>query len=157
MLRPSRVVGHCQASVAAASESFGGLDVLCCCTSEGDFPALSGSQDSLVAAIVGTVEELAASRRTLTLVRDQVETNFFGPINMIKAALPSMRERRSGHIMVLTAISMLPLTLSNPSDPAIASHLGTPGLGIFCASGWALEGFCDVRGSIFHATELTVS
>ena len=26
-----------------------------------------------------------------------------------------------------------------------ASHLGTPGLGIYCAAGWALEGFCDVR------------
>ncbi len=25
----------------------------------------------------------------------------------------------------------------------IAGHLGTPGLGMYCASGWALEGFCD--------------
>lgn len=24
-----------------------------------------------------------------------------------------------------------------------AGHLGTPGLGMYCASGWALEGFCD--------------
>ena len=64
----------------------------------------------LVVAIVGTIEELAASQRTLTLVRDQVETNFFGPINMIKAALPGMRERKSGHIMVLTGISLFSFT-----------------------------------------------
>lgn len=25
----------------------------------------------------------------------------------------------------------------------IAGHLGTPGLGMYCASNWALEGFCD--------------
>ena len=24
-----------------------------------------------------------------------------------------------------------------------AGHLGTPGLGMYCAAGWALEGFCD--------------
>lgn len=57
------------------------------------------------AAVIGTVEELAASPSTLTLVRDQFETNFFGPVNIIKAALPAMRERRSGHIIVLTGIS----------------------------------------------------
>jgi hypothetical protein len=26
-----------------------------------------------------------------------------------------------------------------------AGHLGTPGLGAYCAAGWALEGFCDVQ------------
>lgn len=25
-----------------------------------------------------------------------------------------------------------------------AAHIGTPGLGMYCAAGWALEGFCDV-------------
>lgn len=41
----------------------------------------------------------------MTLVREQFETNFFGPINIIKAALPVMRERKSGHIINLTGIS----------------------------------------------------
>jgi len=27
---------------------------------------------------------------------------------------------------------------------SITSHIGTPGLGMYCAAGWALEGFCDV-------------
>ena len=39
-----------------------------------------------------------------------------------------MRKQRNGHIVVLTGIT---------------GHLGTPGLGMYCASGWALEGFCD--------------
>ncbi|KAL6719710.1 hypothetical protein ACLMJK_001631 [Lecanora helva] len=79
-------------------------------------------------SLIGTVEELAATPRTQTLVREQFETNFFGPVNVIKAALPQMRKKQSGHILILTGIS---------------GHLGTPGLGMYCASGWALEGFCD--------------
>ena len=78
--------------------------------------------------MVGTVEELAASPRTQSLVREQIETNFFGPINCIKAALPAMRKQNTGHVLILTGIT---------------GHLGTPGLGMYCASGWALEGFCD--------------
>jgi NAD(P)-dependent dehydrogenase (short-subunit alcohol dehydrogenase family) len=57
-------------------------------------------------AVIGTVEELAASQRTLNLVRDQFETNYFGPVNFIKAALPQMRKQRAGHILVLSGISM---------------------------------------------------
>ena len=61
---------------------------------------------SLVIAVIGTIEELASSRRSQMLVREQMETNFFGPTNIIKATLPAMREKRTGHIMVLTGISM---------------------------------------------------
>ncbi|KAI4215190.1 MAG: hypothetical protein LQ351_002505 [Letrouitia transgressa] len=79
-------------------------------------------------SLVGTVEELAASQATLFLVREQFETNYFTPVSIIKAVLPSMRKRMSGHIILLTSIT---------------GHLGTPGLGMYCASGWAIEGFCD--------------
>ncbi|MCJ1463342.1 hypothetical protein MMC07_001949 [Pseudocyphellaria aurata] len=103
----------CQAAVAEAVHVFGKVDILFCCASE---------------AVIGTVEELAASPRSLTLVRDQFETNFFGPVNIIKAVLPTMRKKTTGHIIILTGIT---------------GHLGTPGLGMYCASGWALEGFCD--------------
>lgn len=78
--------------------------------------------------MVGTVEELAASQRTLTLVREQFEKNFFGPMNIIKAVIPEMRSKMNGHIIVLTGIH---------------GHLGTPGLSMYCSAGWALEGFCD--------------
>ncbi|KAL1970292.1 hypothetical protein VTN77DRAFT_5452 [Rasamsonia byssochlamydoides] len=108
-----RKMGECQAAVAEAVETFGKIDILVCCTSQ---------------AIVGTVEELAASRTTLNLVRDQFETNYFGPVNIIKSALPHMRKRKSGHILVLSGIT---------------AHIGTPGLGVYCASEWALEGYCD--------------
>ncbi|KAL9022367.1 MAG: hypothetical protein Q9185_000482 [Variospora sp. 1 TL-2023] len=55
--------------------------------------------------MVGTVEELGASPRTCALIRDQFETNYFGPINLIKAAIPSMRRRGRGHIILLTGIT----------------------------------------------------
>lgn len=78
--------------------------------------------------MIGTVEELSANQRTLTMVRDQFEKNFFGPMNIIRAVIPHMRSLMNGHIIVLTGIT---------------GHLGTPGLSMYCASGWALEGFCD--------------
>ncbi|MCJ1322934.1 hypothetical protein MMC15_008284 [Xylographa vitiligo] len=123
------IIGQCQAAVAQAVVAFGKIDILFCCSSEGTFLFHSPDYRSLPdLAVIGTVEELAACPRTLTLIREQFETNFFSPVNIIKAALPAMREKRAGHIIVLTGIT---------------SHLGTPGLGIYCASGWALEGFCD--------------
>lgn len=63
-------------------------------------------------AIIGSVEELAVSQRTQTLVRDQFETNYFGPVNIIKATLPHMRKQKAGHIMVLGGISMVSFRVS---------------------------------------------
>ncbi|CAL5868593.1 uncharacterized protein PFLUO_LOCUS2820 [Penicillium psychrofluorescens] len=108
-----RMMGECQAVFAQAVATFGRVDILLCCTSQ---------------ALIGTVEELAASQQTLNLVRDQFEINYFGPLNIIKAALPHMRREQSGHIMIISGIT---------------AHIGTPGLGMYCAAGWALEGFCD--------------
>ncbi|KAJ5669330.1 hypothetical protein N7462_010400 [Penicillium macrosclerotiorum] len=108
-----RMMGECQAVFAEAVAAFGRVDILLCCTSQ---------------ALIGTVEELSASQQTLNLVRDQFEVNYFGPLNIIKAALPHMRRESNGHIMILSGIT---------------AHIGTPGLGMYCAAGWALEGFCD--------------
>jgi hypothetical protein len=110
-------MAQAQSAIAEAVDYFGHIDVLLVCRSE---------------ALVGTIEELSQSTRTLSLVRDQFETNFFAPVNIIRAVLPSMRERKNGHIMVITGIS---------------GHLGTPGLGTYCASQWAIEGYCDVSTS----------
>lgn len=104
------IMGQCQSAVAEAIQSFGRIDILFCCHSE---------------ALIGTVEELA---RTPTLITQQFETNFFGPVNIIKATLPFFRSKRNGHIILLTAIT---------------GHLGTPGLSMYCASQWAIEGYCD--------------
>ncbi|KAJ6092257.1 hypothetical protein N7467_004226 [Penicillium canescens] len=108
-----RMMGECQAVIADAVATFGRVDILLCCTSQ---------------ALIGTVEELSASTQTMNLVRDQFEINYFGPLNIIKAVLPYMRRERSGHVMILSGIT---------------AHIGTPGLGMYCAAGWALEGFCD--------------
>ncbi|PGH09948.1 hypothetical protein AJ79_05564 [Helicocarpus griseus UAMH5409] len=78
--------------------------------------------------VIGTVEELSASPRTQMLVKDQFETNYFGPVNLIKATLPQFRRQKYGHVIVVGGIT---------------GHIGTPGLGVYCAAGWALEGFCD--------------
>jgi NADP-dependent 3-hydroxy acid dehydrogenase YdfG len=51
------------------------------------------------------VEELSQSSRTINLVQDTFETNFFSNVNIIKAVLPTMRERKNGHIIMLTGIS----------------------------------------------------
>lgn len=106
-------VGQCQAAVAEALGAFGSLDIVCCCTNE---------------TLVGTIEELSQSPSAHTKTRNQFETNFFGPVNITKAALPIMRAKRLGHIIIITGTS---------------GHLGTPGLGMYCASQWALEGYCD--------------
>ncbi|KAJ4369724.1 hypothetical protein N0V83_005487 [Neocucurbitaria cava] len=109
----ARVVGQCQAAVAEAVEAFGRIDVLLCTASE---------------AVIGAVEELAQSSRTISLVDEIFEINFFANVNIIKAVLPVMRERKNGHIIVITGIT---------------GHLGTPGLGMYCSSQWAIEGYCD--------------
>ena len=43
------------------------------------------------------------------LIMDQFETNFYAPVNIIKAVLPLMREKKNGHIIVLTGVSMFKL------------------------------------------------
>ncbi|CAG8018960.1 unnamed protein product [Penicillium salamii] len=125
-----RMMGECQAVVADAVATFGKVDILLCCTSQSTFQSIALSRRLLTSnqALIGTVEELAASTQTQNLVRDQFEVNYFGPLNIIKAALPHMRRERSGHVMIISGIT---------------AHIGTPGLGMYCAAGWALEGFCD--------------
>jgi NAD(P)-dependent dehydrogenase (short-subunit alcohol dehydrogenase family) len=69
--------------------------------------------------LVGAIEEAS-----LAEVRAQFETNVFGPIAAIKAALPLMRRRRTGRIINITSVSGLAVW---------------PGTGVYCASKFALE------------------
>jgi NAD(P)-dependent dehydrogenase (short-subunit alcohol dehydrogenase family) len=82
----------------------------------------------MILAVVGTVEELSTSSATQNLVRDQFEIIFFSQVNYIKATLPLLREKHNGHIMILTGIT---------------GHIGTPGMPMYSAATWALEGYCD--------------
>ncbi|TVY80352.1 Retinol dehydrogenase [Lachnellula suecica] len=87
-----------------------------------------GRIDILLCSVVGTVEELSTNASTQNLARDQFETIFFSQVNFIKAVLPRLRERHNGHLMILSGIS---------------GHIGTPGMPMYCAATWMVEGYCD--------------
>ncbi len=69
--------------------------------------------------ITGPIEEIPEAE-----IKNNFETNFFGPINVIKAVLPSMRAQGSGLIINITSI---------------AGYMGLPYRGIYSASKGALE------------------
>ncbi|MEU7837524.1 SDR family NAD(P)-dependent oxidoreductase [Nonomuraea sp. NPDC049129] len=92
-------------NVTRAAEHFGRLDVIV---------------NNAGYAQVGAVEELTERE-----LRDQLETNLFGAVWVVQAALPYLREQRSGRIIQLSSAAGL-----------IAMPLG----GAYHASKWALEG-----------------
>ena len=74
-------------------------------------------------AYVAAMEEIR-----LDDFRRQYETNVFGVVRMIQAALPSMRERRSGRIINMSSI---------------AGKVASPLMGPYASSKFALEGLSD--------------
>jgi NAD(P)-dependent dehydrogenase (short-subunit alcohol dehydrogenase family) len=71
------------------------------------------------AGITGAVEEIP-----MVEIKRNFETNFFGPINVIKIVLPQMRKQNSGLIINITSI---------------AGYMGLPYRGVYSASKGALE------------------
>jgi len=94
------------AAVGEAHEHFGSLDIVVNNAGYGQF---------------GFVEELSEQE-----FRDQLETNVFGAMWVTQAALPFMREQRSGRILQVSSIG------------GISAF---PNIGAYHASKWALEGF----------------
>ena len=84
---------------------------------------LSGAIDILInnagVGITGPIEEIPSLE-----IKNNFETNFFGPIEVMKAVLPQMRAQRSGLIINITSI---------------AGYMGLPYRGIYSASKGALE------------------
>lgn len=74
----------------------------------------------------GTLEE-----SSLEEMRRQFDVNVFGAVAMIKAVLPSMRTRRSGHIINITSMG---------------GFITMPGIAYYCGSKFALEGISEVLG-----------
>ena len=85
----------------------------------------------------GMVEELSEQE-----ARDQIETNLFGALWVTQAALPLLREQGSGHFLQVSSIG------------GISAF---PGIGMYHASKWALEGIsqalaAEVKDFGIHVT-----
>jgi NAD(P)-dependent dehydrogenase (short-subunit alcohol dehydrogenase family) len=84
-----------------------------------------GRLDAVVACagwgLAGPVEDTP-----LADARDQLETNFWGAIRLVQAALPSMRSRGSGRVVLVSSIG---------------GAIGIPFQAFYSASKFAMEGF----------------
>jgi NADP-dependent 3-hydroxy acid dehydrogenase YdfG len=96
--------GQVRTAVAEAHDQFGRLDIV-----------LNNAGYSLV----GTIEEASAEE-----VRALYETNIFGALSVIQAALPLLRKQGGGHIIGVSS------TLG---------HMTLPVIGYYCSSKWAFE------------------
>jgi len=95
-------------AVAKAEEHFGKIDVLVNNAGFGYFGAIEESDDAEV--------------------RSMFETNFWGLAEMTRAALPKMREEKSGTIVNISSIGGL---------------VGFPGVGYYNATKFAVNGFSE--------------
>jgi NAD(P)-dependent dehydrogenase (short-subunit alcohol dehydrogenase family) len=99
-----------RAAVAVAVDAFGGLDV--------------------VANNAGYANSAPIEETPDDDFRAQVETNFFGVVNVTKAALAVLRGQRSGHFLQFSSVG--------------GRVGGTPGLAAYQAAKFAVEGFSEV-------------
>lgn len=103
-----------RAAVDATVERFGGIDVLVNNAGRGQ---------------VGAVEEVTDSA-----ARAVFDTNVFGVLNTLRAALPTLRAQRSGHVINISSIG---------------GFTGAPGWGLYAGTKFAVEGLSEaLRGEL---------
>jgi NAD(P)-dependent dehydrogenase (short-subunit alcohol dehydrogenase family) len=73
--------------------------------------------------LLGAVEEASADE-----VRRLYETNVFGLLNVTRAVLPAMRERRSGHVVNISSLG---------------GYRSAAGFGVYCSTKFAVEGLTE--------------
>ncbi|PZR09982.1 MAG: short-chain dehydrogenase/reductase [Flavobacterium psychrophilum] len=96
-------------SINKTISQFGGLDVVV---------------NNAGYGLVGALEELSDAES-----RQNFDVNVFGSLNVIRHALPQMREQKSGHIFNIASIG---------------GFTGNfPGFGIYCATKFAVHGFTE--------------
>jgi NAD(P)-dependent dehydrogenase (short-subunit alcohol dehydrogenase family) len=100
---------HARAAVEDARVGFGRLDVVV---------------NNAGYANVNSIEDVAEDD-----FRAQVETNFFGVVNVTRAALPLLRAQRSGHIIQVSSIG---------------GRGATQGIAAYQSAKWAVGGFSEV-------------
>ncbi|NAS22411.1 SDR family NAD(P)-dependent oxidoreductase [Herbidospora sp. NEAU-GS84] len=96
-------------AVATAVKAFGTLDV--------------------VVNNAGWADTSAFEDTPIDNFRAQVETNFFGVVNVAKAVVPILREKGHGSLINVSSIG---------------GRLGVPGLSAYQSSKWAVNGFTEV-------------
>lgn len=97
-----------QAVVKEVLEQFGRIDVLL--NNAGNF-------------YPGYFEEISPEH-----MRQQIETNLFGPMHVTRAALPVMRRQRTGHVITISSVTGL---------------IGAEGNSLYAASKFGVEGWME--------------
>ena len=97
-----------RAAIKSATDAFGRIDVVV---------------NNAGYALVGAIEEATDEQ-----IRRQFETNTFGAMDVMRAALPILREQKSGHILNVSSVVGL---------------VAIPSLGYYSASKFALEAFSE--------------
>ncbi|MCQ4212817.1 SDR family NAD(P)-dependent oxidoreductase, partial [Streptomyces longispororuber] len=96
-------------AVRTAVDTFGRLDVVVNNAGYADMAAIEDMSDDAF--------------------RAQIDANLYGVVNVTRAALPFLREQRSGHIIQISSVG---------------GRVGGPGLGAYQAAKWAVGGFSEV-------------
>ncbi len=106
------------------------------------FPALTAEVLGRVGRVDILVNNGGVSQRALAVdaapavERALMEVDYFGPVALTKAVLPSMLARRAGHVVVISSVM---------------GYVGTPGRSSYAAAKHALHGYFDsLRAEIWR-------